>query len=232
VKTHLHYECGETQAGLAYLKTYQAGLDRAAQLHCHVSWHVGLWALDTGDLDTMWRVIEKDIAPDVSQSPPINVLTDSAALLARAELRGVDVPKARWRMLSAYASQRFPEQGIAFADVHAALAHAMAGEGETLTKIVRDARGPAADIVHTVAEAFGAYARGAWAEAVDRFARVMSEHERIGASRAQRDLVEYAMTGALLRLGRAEEAARFLDMRRPHTDHAGSVVPLRVAATG
>jgi hypothetical protein len=60
----------------------------------------------------------------------------------------------------------------------------------------------------------------------------MSEHERIGASRAQRDLVEYAMTGALLRLGRAEEAARFLDMRRPHTDHAGSVVPLRVAATG
>jgi len=65
VKTHLHYECGETQAGLSYLTTYQARLDRTAQLHCHVSWHVGLWALDTGDLDTMWRVIEQDIAPGV-----------------------------------------------------------------------------------------------------------------------------------------------------------------------
>lgn len=223
VKAHLHYECGETEAGLAYLSLYQSELDRTAQLHCHVSWHVGLWALETGDLETMWRVVEEDIAPGVSVSPPINVLTDSAALLARAELHGVEAPKERWRALSAYAAERFPEPGIAFADVHAALAHAMAGDGDALAKIIRDARGPAAEVVSKLAGAFGAYARAEWADAVDRFASVMAEHERIGGSRAQRDLVEYAMTGALLRLGQAEEAARLLNMRRPHTDHAGAV---------
>jgi hypothetical protein len=37
------------------------------------------------------------------------------------------------------------------------------------------------------------------------------------------------MTGALLRLGQTEEAARFLGMRRPHTDHAGAVSALRPA---
>ena len=150
-------------------------------------------------------------------------LTDSAALLARAELHGVEVPKERWRRLSAYATERFSQPGIAFADVHAALAHAMAGDGEALAKIVRDARGPAAEVVSKLAQAFGAYASGKWAKAVGRFARVMAEHERIGGSRAQRDLVEYAMTGALLRLGQTEEAVRFLAIRRPHTDHAGAV---------
>jgi len=223
VKAHLHYECGETAAGLAYLSSYQSELDRAAQLHCHVSWHVGLLALETGDLETMWRVIDEDIAPGVSASPPINVLTDSAALLARAALHGVEVPKERWRRLSAYATERFPQPGIAFADVHAALAHAMAGDGEALAKIVRDAKGPAAAVVSKLAQAFGEYASGNWAKAVGHFASVMAEHERIGGSRAQRDLVEYAMTGALLRLGQTEEAARFLAIRRPHTDHAGAV---------
>jgi len=223
VKAHLHYECGETAAGLAYLSSYQSELDRAAQLHCHISWHVGLLALETGDLETMWRVIDEDIAPGVSASPPINVLSDSASLLARAELHGVEVPKERWRRLSAYAAERFPQPGIAFADVHAALAHAMTGDGEALAKIVRDARGPAAEVVRKLAEAFGAYASGKWAKAVGHFASVMAEHERMGGSRAQRDLVEYAMTGALLRLGQTEEAVRFLAIRRPHTDHAGAV---------
>ena len=223
VRSHLHYECGETETGLAYLSSYRPGLDRTAQMHCHISWHVGLWALETGDLGTVWRVFDEDISPDVSVGPALNILTDCAALLARAELHGVEVPKERWRRLSAYAVERFPNPGIAFADVHAALAHAMAGDGEALAKIVRDSKGPAADVVSRLAEAFGAYARGEWADAVNGFAGVMAEHERIGGSRAQRDLVEYAMTGALLRLGQTAEAARLLGMRRPHTDHAGAV---------
>ena len=222
VKAHLHYECGETETGLEYLSSYQSKLDRTAQLHCHVSWHVGLWALETGDVDTMWRVIEEDIAPGISSSPPINVLTDTAALLARAEMHGVDIPKERWRALSSYAATHFPEAGIAFADVHAALAHAMAGDGEALAKIVRDARGPAGEVVSGLAEAFGAYARGEWVDAVNSFAAEMAEHERIGGSRAQRDLIEHAMATALLRLGRVDEAKRLLTMRRPHTSDAGA----------
>lgn len=226
VKAHLHYECGETQAGLAHLAAYHRGLDRTAQLHCHVSWHVGLWALETGDLATMWRVLDEDLDPARSTSPPLNVLTDVAALLARAELAGVAVPPERWAAVSAYAARRFPEPGVAFADVHAALAHAMAGEGEALDRIVRDARGPAAPVVRALAEGFGDYARGDWAGAVARFGGVMAEHERIGGSRAQRDLLEHALAGALLRLGRGEEAARLLAMRRPRTDWTGAVAGL------
>jgi hypothetical protein len=102
----------------------------------------------------------------------------------------------------------------------------MAGEGEALAKIVRDAKGPATEVVRGLAEGFAAYAEGDWAEAAARFSGVMAEHERIGGSRAQRDLVEHALAGALLRLGRGEEAARLLAMRRPRTDWRGAVAGL------
>lgn len=223
VKVHWLYESAEMKAGYDYIKAYKAGLDRTAQLHCHVAWHVGLWALESGDLDTMWKVVDEDIAPGASSSPAINILTDSVALLARAQLRGVDIPNARWKTLSDFAAKCFPVPGIAFADVHAALAHAMAGNGEALEKIIRDAKGPAADIVSSLADTFGAYAKGEWANAVNGFVGVMCEHERIGGSLAQRDLIEYALTGALIRLGHAEEAARLLAMRRPRTSNAQSV---------
>ena len=226
VKSHLLYESGETDEGIGLLTSYQADLDRTAQMHCHLSWHLGLWSLETGNLDKMWAIIDQDISPEVSRSPPLNILTDTAALLARAELRGVSVPEDYWHRISTYASERFPRTGIAFADVHAAMAHAMAGQGEALHSIVSDAKGPAAEVVRDLAEGFGAFAGGDWAGAVVAFAPAMSRHERIGGSRAQRDLLEMAMTTALLRQGQGDEARRFLATRRPETMGPGSVAGL------
>jgi hypothetical protein len=46
---------------------------------------------------------------------------------------------------------------------------------------------------------------------------LMATHQRIGGSRAQRDLIEYALVLCLLRLGRNEQARRLLQTRRPIT---------------
>jgi hypothetical protein len=43
----------------------------------------------------------------------------------------------------------------------------------------------------------------------------MFDHERIGGSRAQRDLIEYALAQTLLKQGKTGEAKRMLAMRRP-----------------
>lgn len=226
VRAHLYYENGETEAGYNYLKDFWKGYEKTAQLHCHISWHIALWALARDDAETMWRVVDAHIAPGGAVGPALNVVTDTAAILYRAELHGLEVPADRWRALSAYASKCFPEPGVAFADVHAALAHAMAGDGEALTKIIRDARGPARETVRTLAEAFGCVAAGNWADATNHFGKAMAEHERIGGSRAQRDLIEYAMTGSLLRDGQTQEARRLLLMRRPHTSTSDAIAGL------
>ena len=58
----------------------------------------------------------------------------------------------------------------------------------------------------------------------------MAAHERIGGSRAQRDLLEFALLGALLRSGRTEEAHRLLILRRPVHAAAPPLAGLRPAA--
>ena len=59
----------------------------------------------------------------------------------------------------------------------------------------------AGPLVPALAEAFGAYVTGDWAGVIDRMAPVLGEHERIGGSRAQRDLIEYTLASALMRAG-------------------------------
>ena len=215
IKAHIHYEAGETAAGTAYMNEWRKDYSKAALLHCHISWHSALWALEQGDIDRMWSVIDADVSPGGAWGPAINVLSDMAAILYRAELAGVEVPGERWKQISDYALQSFPKPGLAFVDVHAALAHAMAGNGEALERIITDARGPAGDMVKLLAEAFKAIGAGRWAEAQALLVRTLSDHARIGGSRAQRDLIEYAMLGCLLKQGQADEARMLLAMRRP-----------------
>jgi tetratricopeptide (TPR) repeat protein len=228
VRSHIYYETGEIDLGVAYLTEWLGPYDRAGYLHGHLSWHAALWALEQGDVQTMWHRLETDIRPDVSQSMPINVLTDAASLLFRAELAGIDVPKDRWLEISAYARRFFPKTGIGFIDIHAALAHAMAGDGEALTQIITSANPSTGDVVTPLAEAFYALAQQNWAQATRLLIGAMSDHARLGGSRAQRDLLEFALLAALLKQGKDEEAKHLLALRRPalvgtHAVHGLSV---------
>jgi hypothetical protein len=214
-RAHLYYEVGEAEPGYDYLTKWHKEYGRGGLLHCHTAWHIALWALARGDVDTMWRVVDADVAPNPEHGPPLNVMTDMAAILYRAELAGVEVAPERWQQVSAFASKFFPNPGLAFADVHSALAHAMAGRSEALNKIIEGAKGPAGDVVGALAGAFGALAAGRWAEATAGLTAVMADHERIGGSRAQRDLIEFALLSTLLKQNKGEEARRLLAMRRP-----------------
>jgi len=220
VRSHLYYENGETEAGADYLDKWRRNYDKRGLLHCHISWHVALWAMARGDAAKMWDVIDADIAPGSAFGPPINILTDLAAILYRAELAGIEVPAHRWHSVSEYALSCFPRPGIAFADIHAALAHALAGNTEALTKIIREAKGPAADLVGAFAQAFGAIAGENWGQAVSHFSSAMADHARIGGSRAQRDLLEFAMAAAFLRQGLSDQARFVLSIRRPKITHS------------
>ncbi|MGB1211736.1 MAG: tetratricopeptide repeat protein [Pikeienuella sp.] len=214
-RSHLYYEVGEITAGYHYLRDWQADYGRSGLLHCHNGWHIALMALAEGDEAAMWEAIDRDVAPGPESGPPLNILSDMASILYRAEVAGVTVPAARWQAVSDYAARFFPNPGLAFGDVHAALAHAMAGRGDALAKIISDAKGPAADVVSSLAAGFGALAAGQWAEALATFTPIMPVHERIGGSRAQRDLIEFAYVTALLKLNQGDEARRTLAARRP-----------------
>lgn len=214
---HLNYEMGETAAGLAHLREWMKTYDRRGIMHCHNAWHIALWSLAEGDTDTMWSIIDSSIDPEHTYSPALNVMTDLAAILYRAQIVGVEVSTERWQRVSAYAQKCFPKPRLAFADVHAALAHAMAGNSDALNKIITDANGSAADIVVSLAEAFQAIAAQNWPVAEAHLTTALGDHARIGGSRAQRDLVEYAVSNVLMRQGKTETARLLLATRRPYT---------------
>jgi predicted Zn-dependent protease len=214
-KAHAQYEAGETAAGRRYLGDWIAEYDGRAVLHGHLSWHLALWALHDGDEAAMWAAVDRGVGPGGSKGLPINVLTDTAAILYRAEIAGMSVEPARWKAVSNYAARFFPETGQSFADMHAALSHAMAGDGERLAAIAETAKGFAGDLVRPVARAWGEMARENWTAALDHRSQVMAVTERLGGSRAQRDLIELAYVNVLLKLGLDREARRTLVSRRP-----------------
>ena len=190
-------------------------------MHCHISWHVALWRLELGRTGEAWDFYRAHLRPGVSTGPPINTLSDSASFLLRAEMAGQARDPELWRELSQYATQWFPAPGIAFADVHGALAHAFAGDAEALARIIESAKGPARDVVAPIARAFGAFSHSDWAEAATQLQAVSTSHERIGGSRAQRDLIEYALVVCLLRWGRTDEARGLLQTRRRRSGSGG-----------
>ena len=220
VRAHIHYEAGESAAGARYLEGWLPDYDRSGLMHGHISWHAALWKLEAGDFDGVWDLVDGNVSPDVSKSPPLNVLTDNAAILYRVQLAGGAVPAERWQSISDYAIKFFPKTGLGFADVHAALAHAMAGNIDALNAIIDNPAGPAGDLVRDMAAAFGAIVEQDWAAAIDHLTVSLGDHARIGGSRAQRDLLEHALLCCLLEQGHADEANRLLALRRPvHAGH-------------
>ncbi|AXI49037.1 tetratricopeptide repeat protein 38 family protein [Sulfitobacter sp. SK012] len=214
-KSHAQYEGGETAAGRQYLAGWLSDYDDRAILHGHLSWHSALWALHDGDEAGMWAAIDAGVGPGAAKGLPINVLTDTAAILYRAEMAGLSVDPVRWSALSDYAQRFFPETGQSFADMHAALSHAMAGNGDRLAHISDTAKGFAGDLVKPLAQAWGAIARENWSDALEELGQVMGSTERLGGSRAQRDLLELTYANVLLKLGKTAEAQRCLTTRRP-----------------
>lgn len=221
IRAHLHYEMGERRAGLGWLKDWARDYPREGQLNCHIRWHIALWSMETGAVDDAWQVYDQHIKPSAAWGPQINVLTDGASFLLRSELAGGRRRPDYWKEMSAYAAQWFPNSGVQFADMHSALAFAMAGDGEALQRIVDGAKGPAADMLAPIARGFRAFAASDWEGALAELRPQIESHERLGGSRAQRDLLEYTVTCAMLRCGRGDEARRFIARRRPQNGAGG-----------
>ena len=217
VKVHVFYEKGEDRAGLEYLEGWLRGLDRQALLHCHLSWHVALFALALGDTRQAWRVYRESVHPGGSWGPPLNVATDTASFLWRAELAGEPRRAELWRETREYGLKCFPKASLSFADVHVALACAADGDTANLERMIRELREreaagrvPAGSVVRLLAESFGAFTKGDWEGVIERLERALPETVRIGGSRAQRDLVRYTLLAAYLRAGRAGDAKRLV----------------------
>ena len=221
IRGHLFYEIGEREAGLRFLNDWMKDYPRDGLMHCHNSWHRAVWSLETGRSADAWRIYNDSLRPGASWGPQVNVATDCPAFLLRAEMAGHERKPELWRALAEYSTQWFGRPGLSFVDMHTVLAYAMAGDDEKLAPFTDNPRGSAGDMVPPMARGFKAYAAGDYSTAATEIEPLVDSHERLGGSRAQRDLLEYVVASAKLRGGERDAAQSFLSRRRPHNAKVG-----------
>jgi hypothetical protein len=231
IKAHVLYERGEDRKALDYLDGWLPTYAREGLMHCHISWHVALFALILGETERAWQVYRAQVHPGGAWGPALNVATDAPAFLWRAELAGHARHPELWSEVHAYGQKSFPKPGIAFVDVHRALAAVAAGDREGIAAYVAEleqraasGRSPAGDVVPRLARGLAAYGDGEWAKAIAVLEPALAETVRIGGSRAQRDLVENTLLAAYLKAGRPADARRLVAAhsdRRPTVPVAG-----------
>jgi len=236
---HVFYETGDAAAGAAFLDGWLPAYDRTAQLHGHLNWHLALFELAAGNVARVLELYDRAIGPRAGDQVPLGVLADSASLLWRCDLYDTGAACA-WQDVRDLAARAFPRSGVTFADVHAGLAYAAAGDEDAVAGLVaslrrRDAEGklPAGACVIDLIEGAAAFARRDYEAAVRLLEPVADQVVRIGGSHAQRELFEDTLLEAYLRTGRNEQAEALLRARLDRRPSARDVRSLeRALAAG
>lgn len=231
IKAHVLYESRRNRDALDYLASWLPDYDRDGLMHCHISWHMALSLLVLGDTARAWDVYRTQVHPGGARGPALNVATDAPSFLWRAELAGQAPPAGLWDEVQAYVRKSFPKAGIAFVDVHRAMACVGTDDRDGVAALVAElerriaaGQSPTGEVVPRIATGLAAYARGDWPAAIAALEAAVPETVRIGGSRAQRDLVENTLLAAYVKDGRADEAHRRLAARmerHPVTGVAG-----------
>lgn len=221
---HAFYEAGDPGSGVAFLRPWLGGYDRAGSLHCHLTWHAALFALVRGDVAGARAAFEDGIRAGAAPlAPPTNVLTDGVSLLWRLMLDGEPAAPPEWAEIAAFARERFPATAPHFHELHCLMAWAGAGEWPLYERRLAELRERAAKgtlppgaVVPALAEGFGAFVRGEYAAAARAIEPFADDIVRCGGSHAQQDVWEETLVAAWLRSGDAEKARRALERRLAH----------------
>ncbi len=229
-RTHARVELGETRDGVAFLGDWLRDYDPAAILHCHLNWHLALFELDLGEADRAMARYQSAMHPAVAQCGPMPTLADAASFLWRCGLYGVGPRPLPWGEVAAFAARWFPRAGLAFADLHAAMAEAAASKMGDLERRIaelerREGEGrlPQGRVVPLLCRGLAAFARGDAAEAADLLAAAMPDLTRVAGSHAQREVFEDTLIAAWLGCGNQERARALLAerlTRRPRAQDA------------
>jgi hypothetical protein len=219
---HVCYEEGEPNAARGFLASWLTTYPRNGLLYSHLNWHLALGDLEAGDAASAFRLFTEAFSPDVHSGPPRAKVNDAVSFLWRWELAGHPRDTAAWRMMHDFANSALPRAGVAFSDMHIALAQAVVGNDAALETrarqidvLAREGRYPSGTCVPAVSHGFAAFERRDFSAAIDALEPIAGELERIGGSHAQLDLVRFTLLRAYLGADRPDDARRLLRGRRP-----------------
>jgi tetratricopeptide (TPR) repeat protein len=210
---------GRLVEGVAFLRSVSdTWEDCNSFMYTHNWWHLALFLIDLDRLDEALALFDQrvwGIWKEFSEDQ-INAIS----LLARLELRGVDVG-SRWADVASYLGQRLHDHFVPFLDLQYLYALARAGKRSAVTEMLASLEDRAerarpfereawADCAVPAAHGLAAHARGDFAEAARLLGQAMSHLQPIGGSIAQRALFGTIHLDALIKSGWNDAAVKIL----------------------
>jgi len=224
-------EMGGRQAGGIRFMAERRPVWEGSTFANHLWWHLALFHLDLGQDDRVLQIYDQNLrgsAGAPADAADRFVDLDSAALLWRLQLLGVDVG-SRWADLAARWAPAATDTLYAFNDVHAMMAFVGAGRGDLQDRLLTaNARylehategsvcacnaGMSREIGLPFGRALQDFAAGRYRCCVDRLLPLRYGTHRLGGSHAQRDIVAWTLLEAALRAGDGDLALALANER-------------------
>ena len=218
---------GKMLEGVAFLESMSDTWENCNSfMYTHNWWHLALFLIDLDRADEALALFDKRVWGVWKEFCEDQI--NAVSLLARLELRGVDVGD-RWSDVASYLKPRLHEHFVPFFDLHYLYGLARAGEQSAVTEMLASLEDKAenakpfeheawTDCTVPAAHGLAAYAKGDHAEAARLLGQAMPHLSKIGGSIAQRSLFGAIHLDALMRSGWNDAALKILqadDRERP-----------------
>jgi 4-oxalocrotonate tautomerase family enzyme len=192
---HAIAESGRPGKGAQWMREQRAQWAGDSRMRTHNAWHLAMFDADEGNVASALGILDAWLLPASARSALD--ACDAAALLWRLTTDGVD-DDGRWRSVSDAFDRTVTPGFWPYVDLHAGLAHLIAGKHERAQGLVhaieRCAQGGdytalrARNITRPGLRALGAWAQGRYAEAAGLFAGLRPFLDAAGGSRIQLEL--------------------------------------------
>ena len=199
---------GKMVEGVAFLTEMSDTWERCNSfMYTHLWWHLALFLIDLDRTDEALQLYDQRVWGVWKEFSEDQI--NAVSLLARLELRGVDVGE-RWADVATYLKPRLHEHFSPFLDLQYLYGLARAGEGSAVTEMLASLEDRAerakpfereawADCAVPAAHGLAAHAKGDVAEAARLLGQAMPHLKPIGGSIAQRGLFGAIHLDALMR---------------------------------
>src|SRR6185369_2601240 len=218
---------GKMLEGVAFLESMSDTWESCNSfMYTHNWWHLALFLIDLDRTDEALALFDKRVWGVWKEFSEDQI--NAVSLLARLELRGVDVGD-RWTDVAIYLKPRLHEHFSPFLDLQYLYGLARAGEGSAVTEMLASLEDRAerakpfereawADCTVPAAHGLAAHAKGDHASAARLLGQAIPHLTPIGGSIAQRALFGAIHLDALIRSGWNDAALKILqadDRERP-----------------
>lgn len=213
-KTHVHYETGDHEAGLAWLDAWISTCGSDSSHRAHFSWHAALHELALGDDSAIRARFSTQLSPPAVSG--VRALIDSASLLWRGFAAGAWTSVELGPVLETVPGALLVDPPTPFVGLHSAIALAAVGDCRRLAQLRRSAaaRGSAVftDTIAPLADALMHLLHGDPDRATDALIALPGV-ERLGGSAAQREIVEDTTIYCAIQANRPDIAQSLLRTR-------------------